>query len=120
MNCRCLAYLQSAATASISRSQASSKIPAITTVNAVSRPPRTSFRTERIEESVAPISEISPVHDQIVESHAGGLERRFDVIPGEPALRFQTVRHGTVDPDRDLGPLTKSIRVWPATSSAWQ
>jgi len=112
-------YLQSAATASISRKPGVVENPGDHDGQRGFPATKDLISHGAIEESVAPISEISPVHDQIVESHAGGLERRFDVIPGEPALRFKTVRHGTVDPDR-IWPLTKSIRVWPATSSAWQ
>ena len=40
--------------------------------------------------------------DEIVQGHAGGLELRFEILPGEPALLDDICGDGAVHPLADL------------------
>jgi hypothetical protein len=64
-----------------------------------------------VEVGVAPIGEIGPVHDQVVESHSGCGKLRFNIPPRKSALCFKVRRHCTVSLDRSLTADEKHARV---------
>jgi hypothetical protein len=64
-----------------------------------------------VEEGLAPISQIGPVHDQVVETHAGCGELRFNIPPRKPALGFKVRRHCAVSLDWSLTADEKHARV---------
>src|SRR5687768_15831286 len=64
-----------------------------------------------VEEGVAPISQIGPVHDQVVETHTGCGKLRLNIPPRKSALGLKVRRHCAVSLDWSLTADEKHARV---------
>ena len=90
------------ATASISSSQAGSKMPVMMTVSATGRSPSTARRTSRFVQVIGPVGQEDRHLDEVVEAHAGGAQLRLDVGPGEPRLILELLGQRAVGAHGDL------------------